>query len=48
MTDIDKTKLDKMWTKILAYEKGKGMTESDKTSVSELKAIIDEVMKECL
>lgn len=48
MAEIDLDKLEKMWNKILEYEKRNGMTESNKTSVSKLKSIIDEVMKECL
>lgn len=48
MADIDKNKLDKMWNRILAYEKEDGMTDSDKISASKIMKIIDEVYKECL
>lgn len=48
MSNIDKSKLDKMWKKILSYEKGNGVTDSNKTAVSEILRIIDEVYKECL
>lgn len=45
---IDQAKLDKMWQKILDYEKNDGMDDSDKTAISKIQKIIDEVMKECL
>ena len=48
MSDIDNVKLEKMWRKILEYEKGEGMSESDKSSTSVILKIIDEVYKECL
>ncbi len=48
MADLDKSKLDKMWNKILAYEKEDGMTDYDKTATSKILKIIDEVYKECL
>ena len=47
MSDIDQSKLDKMWKKILEYEKDDGLIASDKTSVSKIIQIIDEVYKEC-
>ncbi len=45
---IDQAKLKKMWEKILAYEKNDGMEASDRTAISKIEEIIDEVMKECL
>lgn len=48
MNEIDKNKLEKMWSKILDYEKDRGMSESDKASTSTILKIIDEVYKECL
>ena len=48
MSDIDQAKLEKMWTKILNYEKSDGMIDSNKAAVSEILKIIDEVYKECL
>ena len=47
MDEIDKSKLKKMWDKIIRYEKEDGMISSDKSSVSEIIKIIDEVYKEC-
>ncbi len=47
MSNIDQAKFDKMWKKILEYEKDDGMINSDKTSVSKIIEIIDEVYKEC-
>ncbi len=48
MANLDKDKLDKMWTKILAYEKGDGMTDYDKNATAKILKIIDEVYRECL
>ena len=48
MTEVNKDKLEKMWTKILAFEKGEGMTVNDKTAAEKIVKIIDEVYKECL
>lgn len=48
MNEIDKNKLDRMWVKILDYEKKDGMIDSNKTAVSEILKIIDEVYRECL
>ena len=48
MSEIDRDKLEKMWNKILEYEKGDGMTDSDKKAVSKIVSIIDEVYRECL
>ena len=48
MSEIDKSKLDKMWKMILSYEKGNGITDTNKTAVSEILKIIDEVYRECL
>ena len=47
MGNIDQAKLDKMWKKILEFEKDEGLISSDKTSVSKIIEIIDEVYKEC-
>ena len=47
MSEIDQTKLNKMWKKILEYEKDDGQINNDKTSVSKIIEIIDEVYKEC-
>ena len=48
MSDIDNVKLEKMWRKILEYEKAEAPPESDKSSTSVILKIIDEVYKECL
>lgn len=47
MTDIDQNKLEKMWKKILEYEKGDGMLDKDKVAVDRIMKIIDEVYSEC-
>ena len=47
MSDIDQTKLNKMWKKILEYEKDDGMLEKDRTAVDRILKIIEEVYREC-
>lgn len=47
MSDFDQKKLDKMWKKILDYEKSDGMLDKDKTAVDQIMKIIDEVYSEC-
>lgn len=48
MSDIDEAKLEKMWAKILEYEKGDGMVDSDRKAVPAIISIIEEVYRECL
>ncbi len=48
MSDVNKDKLEKMWSRILDYEKKEGVSETDKASTSAILKIIDEVYKECL
>ena len=47
MSNIDQSKLDKMWKKILQYEKEDGILDKDKTAVDQIMKIIDEVYSEC-
>ncbi len=47
MENIDQDKLEKMWRKILEYEKNDGMLDKDKTAVDRILKIIDEVYREC-
>lgn len=47
MDDIDPRKLEKMWKKIIEYEKGAGTTAAKKQSVSKIVEIISEVTDEC-
>lgn len=47
MTELDQKKLDKMWKKILDYEKNEGITATKKSSVSKIVEIISEVYDEC-
>ncbi len=47
MSNIDQTKLDKMWKKILEYEKDDGMLDKDRTAVDSILRIVDEVYREC-
>lgn len=47
MGNIDQTKLNKMWKKILEYEKDDGMLDKDRTAVDSILRIVDEVYKEC-
>ncbi len=46
--EINQEKFEKMWNKILNYEKNEGMTVNDKTAAEKIVKIIDEVFKECL
>jgi hypothetical protein len=48
MSSVDDSKKEKMWSRILKYEKGDGMYETDKSSASTIIKIIDEVYKECI
>lgn len=48
MNEIDVTKLDKMWLKILEYEKEDGMVDQNRIAVSKIISIIEEVYRECL
>ncbi len=47
MTEIDPKKLDKMWKKIIEYEKEDGTTATKSKSVSKIVEIISEVTDEC-
>lgn len=47
MSNIDQAKLDKMWRKILDYEKDEGMLDKDRTAVDRILKMIDEVYREC-
>lgn len=47
MDGIDNKKLDKMWEKVLAYEKSLDDDASSKTAISGIIKIIDEVYREC-
>lgn len=47
MGNIDQDKLEKMWRKILEYEKNDGMLDKDRTAVERIIKIIDEVYREC-
>ena len=44
---VNQTKLDKMWKKILEYEKDDGMLDKDRTAVDSILRIVDEVYREC-
>ena len=48
MNEIDNEKLDRMWAKILEYERDDGMVDGDRKAVSKIISIIDEVYRECL
>ena len=47
MENIDQNKLEKMWKKILEYEKDEGMLDKDRIAIDRILKIIDEVYKEC-
>ena len=47
MSNIDQAKLDKMWKKIMDYEKTDGLESTDKNAVAKIVEIIDEVYREC-
>lgn len=43
---VDEEKLNNMWIKIIEYEKGDGLTDSNKKAGSKIVRIIDEVYEE--
>lgn len=47
MSEIDQAKLEKMWNKILEYERSDGMLDKDTEAVKRILAIIEEVYREC-
>ena len=47
MENINQDKLEKMWRKILEYEKNDGMLDKDRAAVDRIIKIIDEVYREC-
>ncbi len=48
MDEVDAVKLEKMWTKILEYEREDGMVDQNRVAVSKIISIIEEVYRECL
>ena len=47
MSEINQDKLNKMWKKILEYEKNDGMLDKDREAISTIQKIVDEVYREC-
>ncbi len=47
MNDLNQNKIEKMWKKIMDYERGDGMIDGDRAAVENIMKIIDEVYKEC-
>ena len=46
-SEIDDEKLEKMWRKILEYEKEGGLSDSNSKAVNRIVEVINEVYKEC-
>lgn len=47
MEGVDPDRLDKMWKKILEYEKDEGLSDNNKTASGRIKKIIDDVYDQC-